>query len=115
LAHEQGWYEARHEFQKAFVVQLALLLGVGLLVLGWVVREAPKATRVALLGALLLSAFVAIRATSFHHVDLFINRSVLGLRANWILELGGILLVMVAAWARANPGRLHRMTRRVKS
>jgi hypothetical protein len=38
-----------------------------------------------------------IRAASFHHVDRLIGRTVLGFRWNWILEMGGIGLVLLAS------------------
>jgi hypothetical protein len=42
-----------------------------------------------------------IRAASFHHVDRLIGRTVLGFRWNWILEMGGIGLVLLASqWRR---------------
>ena len=41
--------------------------------------------------------FVVIRAASFHHVDALLASRLGGLKWNWILELGGILIVAVGA------------------
>ena len=41
--------------------------------------------------------FIAVRAVSFHHVDVFLKSAVGGVRMNWALELGGIFLIGLAA------------------
>ncbi|HYO98129.1 MAG TPA: hypothetical protein VER33_26675 [Polyangiaceae bacterium] len=97
LARRQDWYEQRAEFQKIFIVQVAVLALVGLGLIVWLTRASPLPTRAALAGAVLLSGFVVMRAASFHHVDLFIGAQWLGIRANWVLEIGGILAVLAAA------------------
>jgi hypothetical protein len=46
-----------------------------------------------------------MRAASFHHVGVFLGRRVLGLKLNWLLELGSIALVALsAAQAVRRPG-----------
>ena len=42
-------------------------------------------------------AFVLIRAASFHHIDRFIDARILGLKWNWVVEMGGISIVLVAS------------------
>jgi hypothetical protein len=99
LAH--GWYEQREIVQLYFIVAVAavcLLVAATLLIL---IRKAPAATWIAVLGTTVVLVFVAVRAASFHHVDRFIGSTMLGLRWNWILEIGGILLVLIAGWRRA--------------
>jgi len=101
LAQEQGWYAERQRAQKLFIVAVGLtaagIAAASLLVL----RRAPLATLVTLLGALGLVAFVVIRASSFHHVDLLIRSSWFGVRANWAVEMGSLLLVIAGARWRA--------------
>jgi len=41
--------------------------------------------------------FVVIRADSFHHVDVFLAARLGRLKWNWILELGGVGAVGLAA------------------
>lgn len=99
-AHEQGWYERRRLVQGFFI--LAVLLG-GVVSLGFlhtIMKGLDGAFRLATLGASTLCAFVVIRAASFHGVDELIDVSILGLRLNWILELGGISMITVAARRR---------------
>jgi hypothetical protein len=45
-----------------------------------------------------LLSFVAIRAASFHHVDILLSAHLAGLKLNWILELGGIAFVAFGAY-----------------
>ena len=97
LAKQQGWYEDRRVVQLAFIV---VVLAAALVGLGWLVRVSWKDARrlrLAIVGAAGLSAFVAVRASSFHHVDILLRQQLLGLRWNGWLELGGIACVAVAA------------------
>jgi Flp pilus assembly protein TadB len=79
LAHIQGWYHQRGIVQLSFVLLVALCLVCAIVLIGWT-RQAPGATRLALLGAVLLLGFVVSRVASFHHLDRFINERFLGLR-----------------------------------
>ncbi|MGZ3385949.1 MAG: hypothetical protein ACXWNF_13305, partial [Isosphaeraceae bacterium] len=51
----------------------------------------------ALLGTVFLYVFVLIRASSIHHVDVMLRWRFLGWTWNWILELGGIVVVGLGA------------------
>lgn len=97
VALDQGWYEDRRDVQRKFV--LAVLAGGLLLVIvsGLWLRKTFARTGLAILGLGLVSTFVVIRAASFHHVDSLINETLLGLRMNWLLELPGPILILVAA------------------
>lgn len=99
-ARAEGWYAYRRPVQAVFV---ALVTGLGLLVARalWAeARHAPRATRLAVVGAVLVIAFVVVRAASFHHVDSLLRLRWLGLRTNWVLEMGGIAVVIAAALRR---------------
>ena len=96
LAH--GWYPERAYYQRLFVTGLAAAGSAALILLYWQLRRRPWPIRAALLGFTLLALFVAGRAASFHHVDRFIKTEFIGLRWNWILELGGILVIAGAAF-----------------
>jgi hypothetical protein len=100
IASGQGWYERRWIVQAFFVGLVtgsAVTTVITLLVL---LRRAPAPALLALLGTGFVLTFVVVRAASFHHIDVLIGSRLLGLRWNWILEIGGILIVMVAAWLR---------------
>ena len=104
MAQAQGWYENRRLVQLAFILGLAgtgvlVLLGLRRLLRGTLAR-----TGLALLGLVLVTVFVLIRAAGFHHMDMLIGTRIAGMRLNWLLELPGPLLVLAAALrARLTP------------
>ena len=67
-------------------------------------RRAWRTAGLALIGTGFLITFVIIRAASFHHFDEFIGFVVGGVRMNWVLELGGIACVAIAACRVRRPG-----------
>jgi hypothetical protein len=95
LALAQGWYQERRLVQGVFIGALA----AGALAVGWWLRTELRepAQRLAGLGLCVLLAFVVMRAASFHHMDQLINFSVVGVRMNWVLELSGLVIILVAA------------------
>jgi hypothetical protein len=98
IAWKYGWYERRREFQKWFVIGvLAISIATTVLL---AVRFRGFWKRSPLLGAGLafLLTFIVVRAISFHHVDVFLNHAVAGVRMNWFLELSGIAMVGLAAF-----------------
>lgn len=102
LALSEGWYAERQALQLAFIIFVAMLCIVAVIVLLIWARHAPVPTWLALIGTTLVLGFVLIRASSFHHMDRFIGERVLGLRWNWILEIGGISLALIASRWRRN-------------
>jgi hypothetical protein len=101
IAFAQGWYGQRQFVQLAFIIFAAIVcVSVVITLLIWT-RHAPLSTWFALLGTVLVIGYVLIRAASFHHIDRFIGTTFLGLRWNWILEMGGISIVLLASqWRR---------------
>ena len=100
LAYYQGWYGQRQLVQLAFIALIAvicLISAITLLIWTW---DVPISTWLALTGTTLVIGYVLIRAASFHHVDRFIGQTILGFRWNWILEMGGIGLVLLASQSR---------------
>jgi hypothetical protein len=101
VADYQGWYNERQIVQVWFIISVAvacILIACVLLILA---RKSPAPTWLALVGTTTVLAFVLIRAASFHHIDRFIGETILGLRWNWVLEMGGISAVIVASeWRR---------------
>jgi hypothetical protein len=101
LALSEGWYKQRQLVQVDFIVAVALACAVGAATLLVWARRAPPATWLALGGVILVIGFVLIRAASFHHIDRFIRSAVFGMRWNWILEMGGIgVVIMASHWRR---------------
>jgi len=100
LARRQGWYGHRAHVQKAFI---GALCGFGLLcvVAAWIaLRRLGSAVKVAALVMCFIGVFVLVRASSFHRVDSFLGHRLVHLRMNWLLEMGGILVMLGAALSR---------------
>jgi hypothetical protein len=99
-----GWYHVRRVVQEAFIFAVAAggLVAVGLLAL--LLRGILGRVWPALLGLGFVCAFVVIRAASFHHVDVVLGSSAIGVKLNWLLELPGpILVALVALRRRSSP------------
>ncbi len=96
-ASYQGWYEHRRTIQLIFVGAVAVGGAVALGVLISMALRLARGTLLASIGVTVVAFFVLIRAASFHHIDVFISSQLLGLRWNWILEIGGILIVQAGA------------------
>jgi len=52
-----------------------------------------------IVGLALLLLFVFVRASSFDKVDWFISQHLRSVRMNHVMELGGIAIVAISAWA----------------
>ncbi|MEL6838763.1 MAG: isopropylmalate isomerase [Pseudomonadota bacterium] len=97
LANAQGWYDNRRVVQIIFISTIAIIAALTALMLAWTMRRDLPQIWLALLGVVFLLAFVAIRAAGFHHFDWFIGYQIGGIRMNWVLELGGIILIAANA------------------
>lgn len=98
IANSEGWYDQRRALQKYFVIAVGSLAITGSIAAVFILRNRSRHIRAASAGFVLLSAFICIRAASFHHIDRILNAGILGARFNWIIELGGIFLVAVNAF-----------------
>lgn len=96
-AHEEGWFEARRTLQAAFIFAVgaagAMLAGMA----WWWLPVLRRNMRVALVGLIFVYTYVLVRAASFHHVDLFINRTIVDVKWNGIMEIGGIAIILLGA------------------
>ena len=101
VAIEEVWYARRETVQVYFIIVVALVCSWAIIAMVVAARSAPFSTWLALVGTTMVIGFVLIRAASFHHIDRFIGSTVLGFRWNWILEMGGISVVIAASlWPR---------------
>jgi hypothetical protein len=105
LARQQGWYESRQAVQHAFIAGVAVSGIAGLSAFAFLFRSAAIRRPMAPIGLIFLFAFVLVRASSFHHVDVLLGEAILGVRVNHLLELGGIALVLLAALRCVAEGR----------
>jgi hypothetical protein len=103
LAQSQGWYQERRKYQALFIVTIGLLGGAFAVGAAFLLRRVARRIRLALGGLSALVVFVVVRAASFHHVDILLRSG--PIRLNWVLELGGIALVALAAHRAAIPVR----------
>jgi hypothetical protein len=79
------------------------LCGFGLLCvisLWLLLRGLAPPVKMAATGMSFVGVFVLVRASSFHQVDEFLGRRLVHFRMNWLLEMGGILVMLVAALLR---------------
>lgn len=102
VAIEEGWYARRETVQLYFTIVVALVCSWAIIAMLVAARSASFSTWLALVGTTMVIGFVLIRAASFHHIDRFIGSTVLGFRWNWILEMGGISVVIAASLWRRN-------------
>jgi hypothetical protein len=99
--YSESWYDQRRFVQRGFIVLVAITCVLAAYFLLRWARRTPAATRLALTGATILLCFVLIRAASLHIIDLFLrDQTILGLRWDWILETGGISVVLLASLLR---------------
>lgn len=101
LATSEGWYENRRIVQARFIASLITIATITLVWLFISVQELCLEIKWATLGIVALSAFVVIRAASFHNMDAWISAKWLGAHMNWMMELGGIALITIPAYIRA--------------
>ena len=103
LAKEQGWYAERHRYQGKFILWLVIFGVGGFAILFLFLIDIWRQTWLALLGLAFLVIFIIARASSFHHVDHFLRLQWIGMQMNWLLELGGIACIGLAAALRLLP------------
>jgi hypothetical protein len=100
LANAGGWYEQRQTVQVYFIIGVAVVCLMAALILLFWARRSPVQTWLAIVGSTFILGFILIRAASFHHIDRFIGNRILGLKWNWVLEMGGIAIVLLGSELR---------------
>jgi hypothetical protein len=99
-----GLYQQRRELQAGFILAVALLCAAAVAAFFWSARRTLRHRWLALVGTVFILGFVVVRAASFHHIDAFLAARIGGMKWNWVLELGGITAVAVAAF-RVGPSQ----------
>lgn len=92
-----GVYEQRRALQAAFIFAIAAIGTIMLVVTSYIMRRQAAPRKIALAGMIFLYSFILIRASSFHHVDWALGRSIFSVRLNVVLEIGGISIVASAS------------------
>lgn len=101
FASEQGWYGERQAVQAWLVGGVLALGAVALVVLLLGTRELLPRHALAFGGAMVLGTFVALRMLSFHQLDAWLFRPVLGIEVRAGIEAAGIAAIAVCAWLNA--------------
>ncbi len=111
IALSQGWYETRSSVQRPLVAGIAGSSLICLALLLALMRRLLPRHVLAFVGIVILLCFVMARAMSFHQLDDALAIEMLGVRARWLLELGGILCIGLCAvkncWWYGLPRRLR--------
>lgn len=98
-ANRDGWIEYKRQVQIAVIASILIIGALSLLAFAYRVRALFQTNWLAIFGLSCLLIFIAIRATSFHHMDIFINIEIYGSKVNWIMELGGIAAVFLSGFS----------------
>lgn len=100
ISHRDGWYGERRSYQSMFIAGLGIggAFCAGLLL--FITWKMSRSIKLAVFGLCMLGVFVMARASSIHHIDLFLRSDVLGIRWNWIFEISGIGVITLAAYRR---------------
>jgi len=96
IAIAQDWYPHRRVVQFSFIV---LFVTMSVAAFAWFARAYRELFRryaLAFCGLFFLLSFVVIRAAAFHHFDEVIQYDLHGIKMNWVLELTGIYMIILA-------------------
>ncbi|WP_299965164.1 isopropylmalate isomerase [uncultured Roseobacter sp.] len=94
----QGWYSMRWDVQRGFILALAVSAAGACVILFYVMRNTLRRTGMALLGTAFVFGFILIRAADFHHMDQIIDLKISSALMNWVLELTGLMLILLATF-----------------
>jgi uncharacterized protein (DUF983 family) len=98
IAKAGHWYADREPVQIGFIVMMGFGMFVAVISLRMYLAHSWHNYKVTWIGLIVLLTFILIRAASFHHMDVFINRSFLGLSYNAILEIGALVLIIIGTF-----------------
>lgn len=92
-----GWYEDRRKWQILFIISLGIVFIATMLMIYVFYSDLFRQNYLAIAGLAILLSFIFLRASSFHLMDQFINYNILNIRMNWVLELLGPSLILIAS------------------
>ena len=96
-ALRDGWYQDRRAIQVIGIGGIICFLLISMFTFMYYFRKILKFNWLAMIGLFFLVCFIIIRATSFHHVDIFLSSWFYGVKLNWLLELSGIAAIAFSA------------------
>lgn len=98
MAISHGWYEQRRVLQVAFVSFIGLTMLALLLTLRLTLMSLWRQYKLVWVGLLMLCAFILVRAASFHHIDILIRESILGLQLNVLVENLALVTIILGTF-----------------
>ena len=101
-AARDGWLEYKRYVQVGVIISILAVAAFSLLFFFFRMSSLLKTNWLAIAGLICLLVFIVSRATSFHHMDIFINAYILSARVNWLLELGGLAAIALSALMVSN-------------
>lgn len=109
LAHAQGWYENRREFQVIFLLGLAVIISFILLAVLVVFFRNIFANILLTMGVLIALGFTIIKGINYHNIEQYYSVQIGPFRVADFIEFSGIALANIAALIRLHLNRLgHR-------
>ena len=96
VAIAQGWYPDRRPVQFSFILAFTTMAAGAFIWFARRHREFFRRYMLAFCGLFILLSFVVIRAAAFHHFDEVIQYDLHGIKMNWVLELAGIYMIILA-------------------
>ncbi len=108
IARDGGWYRERRTVQLWFVFGLGSAVGLGLLVVAWLLRASRRWVLLALVGFVLLAGFDVLRAASMHHVDQILRRGSTGFGFGTVVQYTAIAIIAASALLSARPSPSRR-------
>jgi len=107
LAHAQGWYENRREFQVLFLIGLALLVALILLIVLIVFFRNIFRNILLTLGVVTALGFTIVKGINYHGFEQFYGSEVGPFRVADFIEYSGIALAFLAALVRLRQIKLE--------
>ena len=103
LLRGAGLYDVRRPIQVAFILGVVVIATLIVLIALWLVRRWSWPCKFAAVGLGIQAAFIVVRATSFHHVDMLLRLRFGDLKINLLFESIGLMVILLAAmvcWAK---------------
>jgi hypothetical protein len=101
-AARDGWLEYKRYVQAGVIISILTIAALSLLFFIFRMSALLKTNWLAIAGLTCLLVFIVSRATSFHHMDIFISTYIFGIRVNWLMELGGLAAIALSALTVGN-------------
>jgi hypothetical protein len=96
IARAQGWMDQRRIVQLWFIVGFGTVALASFISFVRIKRDLFWRFKLAFTGLFFLLCFIVIRAAGFHHFDEMLRFRLFGAKINWLLELTGIYLILIA-------------------